>query len=78
MKEWLKRLRYRIAYLIAHDWIDDLEYRFSVFLCEQTGGQLSKCYYSIEVMRCAANDAQQSVCDDCEYYLECKERDNND
>lgn len=73
MKEWFRKIRYKIAYFIAPDWIDDLEHRFSVFLCEQTGGRLSKCYYSIETMRSEANDCQQRICEECEYYLADKE-----
>ena len=69
MKEWLKKLRYKIAYFIAPDWIDDLENRFADFLCEQTGGRMSKCYYTTEAMRSVANDYQQSICEECEYYL---------
>lgn len=65
LKEWLRKIRYKIAYFIAPDWVDDLENRFSVFLCEQTGSRLSKCYYSIETMRSAANDYQQRLCDEC-------------
>lgn len=66
MAEWWKKLRWRIAYLIASDWIDDLEYRFSVFLCDQTGGMLSKCYYSVETMRMYANDYTERRCQECE------------
>lgn len=68
MREWFRKLRYRIAYAVAPDWIDDLEYRFSVFLCDQTGGMLSKCYYSTETMRSVANDYRMRECDECEYY----------
>ena len=69
IKDLFGIIRFKIAYFIAPDWIDDLEHRLSVFLCEQTGGRLSKCYYSIETMRSEANDYQQRVCDECEYYL---------
>jgi hypothetical protein len=69
IKDLFGIIRFKIAYFIAPDWIDDLEHRLSVFLCEQTGGRLSKCYYSIETMRIEANDYQQRVCDECEYYL---------
>lgn len=72
MELW-RRFRWWLAYLIAPDWIDDLEHRFSVFLCEQTGGHMSKCYYTTEAMRSVANDYQQSVCDECEYYLQRKD-----
>lgn len=67
MKEKFKNFRYKLAYLIAPDWIDDLEHRFSVFLCEQTGGKMSKCYYTLDAMRSVASDYQQSICDECEY-----------
>ena len=70
MKEWFRKLRYKLAYLIAPDWIDDLEYRFSCFLCEQTGGRMSKCYYTVEAMRSEADDYQMRVCEDCEFYKE--------
>lgn len=77
MKEWFKKLRYRIAYFIAPDWIDDLEERFSIFLCEQTGGRMSKCYYTSEAMRSVADDYQSDICEDCEYCLQViKEQDN--
>ena len=67
IKEAIKNLRYKLAYLIAPDWIDDLEYRLSSFLCYQTGGRLSKCYYNLNVMLGEANDYQQRVCDECLY-----------
>lgn len=75
LKEAFKKLRYGLAYLIAPDLVDDLEYRFSVFLCNQTG-KLSKCYYSVDAMIRAAEEYQQSKCEQCEYYIECTERDN--
>ena len=68
MAEWFRKLRYNLAYLIAPDWIDDLEYRFSCFLCEQTGGRMSKCYYTLEAMRSEAEDARMRECDECEFY----------
>lgn len=71
MKEWFRKIRYKIAYLIAPDWIDDLEHRLSVFLCDQTGGRLSKCYYSVETMIREADDARLRECEECEYYLAC-------
>ncbi len=67
LKEWFRNLRYKIAYFIAPDWIDDLESRLSGFLWHQTGGLLSKSYYSVETMVAQANDWQQKVCDDCEH-----------
>lgn len=78
MKEWFRKIRYKIAYLIAPDWIDDLENRLSIFLCEQTGGRMSKCYYSAETMIREATDYQNSVCDECEFYLAVKERNNHE
>lgn len=69
MREWFKQLRYKLAYLIAPDWINDLEYRLGAFLCDQTGGFLSKSYYPLETMIMYANDFQQSLCDECPYYL---------
>lgn len=77
LKEAFKKFRYGLAYLIAPDWIDDLEYRFSSFLSNQTGNILSKCYYNVNVMISVANDYQQRICDECEYYIKCtKEREN--
>ena len=71
MKEWFRKLRYKLAYLIAPDWIDDLEDRLSGLLCEATGGLLSKCYYPLNVMVDEYWDHQQRLCDDCEFYKEC-------
>lgn len=72
MRELLRKIRWQLAYWLAHDWIDDLEYRFSVFLCEQTGGVLSKTNYSIQTMISYADDYQERLCEDCEY-RKCKE-----
>jgi hypothetical protein len=74
MKEWFRKLRYKLAYLIAQDLIDDLEYRLSGLLCEVTGSRLSKAYYPLDVMVSYANDHKQECCDECEYYLECQKR----
>lgn len=76
IKEAIKNLRYKLAYLIAPDWIDDLERRFSAFLCIQTGGRMSKCYYSLNAMLSEADDHQQRICDECEYKTACEEGDN--
>lgn len=67
LKERWRKFRYKLAYIIAPDWIDDLEYRLSVFLCEETGGLLSKCYYPVETMIDAARDYRMRECDECEY-----------
>ncbi len=75
MKEWFTKLRYKLAYLIAPDWIDDLEDRLSVLLCEVTGGRLSKAYYPLEIMVSYVRDYQQECCDECEYYIECQRND---
>ena len=72
MKQWFTNLRYKLAYLIAPDWIDDLEWRLSGLLCEVTGSRLSKSYYTLEAMISAVNDHQQECCEDCEYYIECQ------
>lgn len=71
MAEWFRNLRWRIAYFLASDWIDDLEYRFSVFLCEQTGGRMSKTNYTVEAMISVANDYQMEICDDCRKEMVC-------
>ena len=72
MKEWFRNLRYKLAYFIAPDWIDDLERRLSDLLCEATGGRLSKSYYPSEVMISQMRDYQQRCCEECECYLELK------
>ena len=74
MKEWFKKLRYKFAYFIAPDWIDDLEHRLSDLLCEATGGRLSKPYYSSDVMISQMNDYQQRCCEECECYIEIMKR----
>ena len=74
MKEWFRKLRYKLAYFIAPDWIDDLEHRLSCLLCEATGSRLSKAYYPLDVMVSSVRDYQQECCDECEYYLRCQKR----
>lgn len=77
MKKWFRKLRYKLAYLIAPDWIEDLETRLAGLLYNVTGGRLSKAYYPLEVMVDCANDYQQKCCDECECYLErMKEKEN--
>jgi hypothetical protein len=66
MKGRLKHIRHYIAYIIAPDMIDDLERRLSSFLENQTGGRLSKPYYSVDTMISEANDRQQRICEDCD------------
>ena len=72
MPDLIKKLRYRIGYWLVSDWIDDLESRLCEFLCEQTGGVLSKAYYPVKTMLSYADEHRQSECDTCDYYLECK------
>ena len=74
MKEWFRKLRYKLAHLIAPDWIDDLEDRLSGLLCEVTGGLLSKCYYPLNVMIGEAQNYQERECRECERYKECAEQ----
>ena len=74
MKEWFRKLRYKMAYLIAPDWIEDLEGRLSGLLCEVTGGRLSKCYYPLGVMISEAQEARMRDCAECEFYKECTEK----
>jgi hypothetical protein len=69
MGEWFRKLRYKLAYLLAPDWIEDLEYRRSCLLCEATRGQLSNCYYPLPVMLDAVHDVRMRTCEDCEYYI---------
>lgn len=68
MKEWIDRLRWWLAYRIAPDLIDDLEERFSGLLWHVTDGLLSKTGYSLSYMISAADDCQQRLCEECEYY----------
>lgn len=72
MKEWFKNVRHRLAYLIAPDWIEDLESRLSSLLCHCTGYKLSKSYYPADTMIRAADDHQQALCDECEKIAECE------
>lgn len=74
MKEWFRKIRYKLAYFIAPDWIDDLEDRLSGLLCEVTGGLLSKCYYPLSVMVSEARNYQDRECRECEWYKECTEK----
>lgn len=66
MKGRIKHIRHYIAYIIAPDMINDLERRLSSFLENQTGGRLSKPYYSVDTMISEANDRQQRICEDCD------------
>ena len=66
-REFTRNFRYKLAYLIAPDWFDDLEYRFSSFLVYATGGRMSKCNYTVQAMIHEAEDFQQRVCEECEY-----------
>lgn len=74
MSELWRKFRYKLAYLIAPDWIDDLEYRFSCLLCHVTGGRMSKCYYTVEAMTSEADACRMRECDECEYYKEAERR----
>jgi hypothetical protein len=69
-KEWFRKLRYKLAYLIAPDWIEDLDGRLSGLLCEATHGMLSKSYDTLDAMIGAMRDAQERACDWCEYRRE--------
>ena len=69
MKEWFYRLRFRLAYWICPEYVDDMEDRLSGLLCHTTGGLLSKTNYTLPGMIRAVNDYQQRCCDECEYYL---------
>ena len=78
IKKLFTNLRYKLAYFIAPDWIDDLEHRLSGLLCEVTGSRLSKAYYPLDIMVSYAQDYQMECCDECEYYLECVKREEED
>lgn len=66
---WFTKLRYKLAYFIAPDWIDDLEERLSGLLCEVTG-RLSKPYYPLEIMVAEARNYQEERCNECVYCRE--------
>jgi hypothetical protein len=69
MKEWFYRVRFRIAYFICPEYIDDIEERLSGLLFHTTGGLLSKTNYTLNGMISAVDDYQQRCCEDyCEYY----------
>lgn len=55
MRELWRKIRWKIAYALAHEWIDDLEHRLSTFLWLQTNGRMSKAYYTIAAMLSEAN-----------------------
>lgn len=69
VKKWFDQIRYKLAYWIAPDWFDDMEYRLSGLLCHTTGGMLSKTNYTLEAMLRAVEDYQIRCCDECEYFL---------
>ena len=73
MKEWFKRVRHCLAYLIASDWIEDLETRLSSLLCHCTGGRFSKSYYPVDTMRRAVDDYQCELCQECECFKRAEE-----
>lgn len=50
---------------LTPDEITDMIYRFEAFLCEMTGGRMSKSNYTLDAMISAANEYQQSLCDEC-------------
>lgn len=64
IKKKTQKVRYKIAWLVAADLIDDLEYRLGSFLCNQTGGLLSKAYYPLEYMKGAAAEHFDKLIDD--------------
>lgn len=74
----LKKLRYFFAYLIAPDFIDDLECRLSLLLYYVTGGLLSKPYYSVDKMLRAVKSYNNRICDDCRCRKETKENGDRD
>ena len=64
----LKNFRYKLAYLIAPDLIEDLEYRIGAFLCHQTNGCHNNPYLSLEFMEGEADYARWLECEECEYH----------
>jgi len=45
--------------------ITDMIYRFEAFLSAMTGSRMSKSNYTLDAMISAANEYQQSLCDEC-------------
>lgn len=74
MKEWFYRLRFRLAYWICPEFVDDIEERLSGLLCHTTGGLLGKTNYTLQGMITAVDDYQQRCCNECEYYQDCLAR----
>ena len=62
-----KKLRWALARLIAPDYYDDLEGRFSQFLYFATGGLLSKTNYPVRTMLDAMRDYDERICNSCEF-----------
>jgi hypothetical protein len=62
-----KKVRWALAHFIAPDYYDDLEERFSEFLCFATGGMLSKTNYSLRTMIDAVRDYDERICGECEF-----------
>ena len=50
---------------LTPDEIEDMEWRFSSFLCEMTKNRLSKTNYTVEAMVSCADDCREEDCDDC-------------
>lgn len=69
MKAWFYRLRFRLAYWICPEYVDDIEERLSGLLYHTTGGLLSKTNYTLDGMIRATNDYQERCCEECEYCL---------
>lgn len=66
IKEWFYRLRFRLAYWICPEYVDDIEERLSGLLIHVTGGLLSKTNYTLQGMTTAVDDYWQRCCDECE------------
>lgn len=47
------------------DEIEQTLLNFSSFLCEMTGGRMSKTNYTVQAMVSEANDYNESLCDEC-------------
>ena len=69
---WSKPAKEAIDRLAAYEDIGltpeeiiDMIYRFEAFLSAMTGGRMSKSNYTLDAMISAANEYQQSLCDEC-------------
>lgn len=61
----MRFLKWRVEKAEYVDALEEMEYRFSGFLCRMTGGRMSKTNYTMEAMVSGADDHQQDICEEC-------------